>query len=49
MEKNENEDENINSNENNDSLADSINKLNRKIDPFSFIPTNLEKPLANGK
>ena len=34
---------------NNESIPDSTNELNSKIDPSSFIPINIEKPLINKK
>ena len=34
---------------NNESLSDSINELNSKIDPSSFIPINIEEPHVNKK
>ena len=42
-------DSNMNMNINNDdeSLTDSINELNSKIDPSSFIPINIEEPHIN--
>ena len=54
MENNDNEDEDEdinynNNNEDNDSLTDSINELNSKIDPSSFIPINIEEPHINKK
>jgi chromosome segregation ATPase len=33
----------------NESIPDSTNELNSKIDPSSFIPINIEKPLINKK
>ncbi len=38
-----------NSNYNNESYTDSINELNSKIDPSSFIPINIEEPKINKK
>ena len=34
---------------NNESYTDSINELNDKIDPSSFIPINIEEPRVNKK
>ena len=34
---------------NNESYTDSINELNGKIDPSSFIPINIEEPHVNKK
>ena len=34
---------------NTESIPDSTNELNSKIDPSSFIPINIEKPLVNKK
>ena len=51
----ENDDNNDNDNEylsnysNNESFTDSINELNSKIDPSSFIPINIEEPHINKK
>ena len=46
----ENEESNNYKNNNNDeSLTDSINELNSKIDPSSFIPINIEEPHVNKK
>ena len=46
----ENEESNNYKNNNNDeSLTDSINELNSKIDPSSFIPINIEEPNVNKK
>jgi DNA repair ATPase RecN len=46
----ENEIANIESDSiNTESIPDSTNELNSKIDPSSFIPINIEKPLINKK
>ena len=45
---NENDDlNNLNNIDNDESLTDSINELNSKIDPSSFIPINIEEPHIN--
>ena len=50
MENDEDEDLNYyNNNENNELSTDSINELNSKIDPSSFIPINIEEPHINKK
>ena len=47
---NENEDlNNLNNIDNDESLTDSINENNSKIDPSSFIPINIEEPHINKK
>ena len=38
---------NMNINNDDESLTDSINELNSKIDPSSFIPINIEEPHIN--
>jgi chromosome segregation ATPase len=43
----EKDDNNINNDD--ESLTDSNNELNKKIDPSSFIPINIEKPQINKK
>jgi len=40
---------NNSNNNNNESFTDSINELNSKIDPSSFIPINIEEPKINKK
>ena len=50
MDSNENEESsNYKNNNNDESLTDSINELNSKIDPSSFIPINIEEPHINKK
>lgn len=51
MENNEEKEKfnNYNNNNESESLTDSINELNSKIDPSSFIPINIEEPHINKK
>ena len=49
MENNEEKEKFNNNNNESESLTDSINELNSKIDPSSFIPINIEEPHINKK
>ena len=40
----ENQSDVLNDTEQNESITDSVNELNSKIDPSSFIPINIEEP-----
>ena len=46
---NEENDGGVQNYSNNESYTDSINELNDKIDPSSFIPINIEEPRVNQK